>query len=52
MSLTLGDGNQVKERDIEDELLNKLQDLKYSYRPDIRDKTSLEQNAAIIPFSG
>lgn len=44
MSLTLGDVNQVKERDIEDELLNKLQDLKYSYRPDIRDKTSLEQN--------
>jgi type I restriction enzyme R subunit len=44
MSLTLGDVNQVKECDIEDELLNKLQDLKYSYRPDIRDKTSLEQN--------
>lgn len=44
MSLTLGDVNQVKECDIEDELLNKLQDLKYNYRPDIRDKASLEQN--------
>lgn len=47
MSLTLGDVNQVKECDIEDELLNKLQDLKYSYRPDIRDKISLEQNFRI-----
>jgi type I restriction enzyme R subunit len=44
MSLNLGNGYQTKERDLEDELLKKLQDLKYTYRPDIRDKVTLEQN--------
>ena len=44
MSLNLGNGYQTKERDLEDELLQKLQDLKYTYRPDIRDKVTLEQN--------
>ena len=44
MSLNLGNGYQTKERDLEDELLQKLQDLKYTYRPDIRDKATLEQN--------
>ena len=32
------------ERDIEDELISKLGDLKYEYRPDIRDKASLDKN--------
>lgn len=34
----------VKEADIEYGLVGKLQDLKYTYRPDIRDLSSLEQN--------
>lgn len=33
-----------KERDIEQKLVAKLEDLKYIYRPDIRDKARLEQN--------
>jgi type I restriction enzyme R subunit len=33
-----------KEQQIEDALIAKLQDLKYTYRNDIRDKVSLEQN--------
>lgn len=33
-----------KERDIEQKLIAKLEDLKYIYRPDIRDKAALEQN--------
>lgn len=41
MSLNLGPGYQTKESDLEDELLQKLQDLKYTYRPDIRDKATL-----------
>jgi hypothetical protein len=32
------------ERKIEDALLKKLRDLKYEYRPDIRDRATLEQN--------
>ncbi len=36
--------NIVKEADIEYGLVGKLQDLKYSYRPDIRDLNALEQN--------
>ncbi|MDI4656596.1 type I restriction endonuclease subunit R [Xanthobacter autotrophicus] len=32
------------ERDLEATLVNKLRDLKYEYRPDIRDRASLEQN--------
>lgn len=32
------------EQQIEQRLISKLQDLKYSYRPDIRDKAALEQN--------
>ena len=32
------------ERDIEEALIEKLKDLKYRYRDDIRDRTSLEQN--------
>src|SRR5690625_1702938 len=33
-----------KESDIEQKLISKLEELKYSYRPDIRDKVTLEQN--------
>lgn len=32
------------ERDIEDALIRKLQELKYTFRPDIKDRKSLEQN--------
>ncbi len=32
------------ERDIEDGLISKLKDLKYVYRPDIRDRDALERN--------
>jgi type I restriction enzyme R subunit len=32
------------ESNIERDLISKLQDLKYSYRPDIRDRATLEQN--------
>jgi hypothetical protein len=32
------------ERDLEDALLSKLQDLKYEYRHDIRDRATLEAN--------
>ncbi|MTJ80262.1 MAG: type I restriction endonuclease subunit R [Telmatospirillum sp.] len=32
------------ESGIEEELITKLQDLKYAYRPDIRDRTALEKN--------
>ncbi len=34
----------VKESHIEDDFIKKLQELKYTYRPDIRDKDALEQN--------
>lgn len=34
----------TKEQHIEETLISKLQDLKYTYRQDIRDKASLEQN--------
>lgn len=34
----------VKEQQIEQELINKLKDLKYIYRPEINDRASLEQN--------
>ncbi len=33
-----------KEQQIEQKLINKLVELKYSYRTDIRDKSALEQN--------
>jgi len=32
------------ERDLEEELIAKLRDLKYDYRPDIRDRATLEEN--------
>lgn len=32
------------ERDLEEDLVSKLRDLKYEYRPDIRDRASLEAN--------
>jgi type I restriction enzyme R subunit len=32
------------ERDLEDALVSKLKDLKYEYRPDIRDRAKLEKN--------
>ena len=32
------------ERDLEEALVTKLRDLKYEYRPDIRDRATLEQN--------
>ena len=35
---------KTKEKEIEDKLIQKLQDLKYNYRPDIRDRNSLEAN--------
>jgi type I restriction enzyme R subunit len=34
----------MKEKDIEEKLITRLEDLKYTHRPDIRDKTTLEQN--------
>ncbi|MBS4068851.1 MAG: type I restriction endonuclease subunit R [Sulfurimonas sp.] len=34
----------IKENKIEQDFIEKLQDLKYIYRPDIRDKDSLDQN--------
>jgi type I restriction enzyme R subunit len=34
----------VKEQDIESEFIQKLVDLKYTYRPDIRDRAALERN--------
>ena len=34
----------TKENEIEQKLIQKLQELKYTYRPDIRDKAALEQN--------
>ncbi|WP_210525959.1 hypothetical protein [Pantoea ananatis] len=34
----------TKEQQIEQDLIAKLQDLKYTYHSDIRDKASLEQN--------
>lgn len=34
----------VRESDIETDFINKLKELKYSYRPDIRDRSSLEEN--------
>jgi type I restriction enzyme R subunit len=34
----------TKESQIEEELICRLSDLKYTYRPDIRDKDTLEQN--------
>ena len=44
MSLNLGTGYQTKERDLEDELLQKLQDLKYTDLPYILDKYTRDQN--------
>ena len=32
------------ENQIEQDLISKLEDLKYTYRPDIRDRAALEQN--------
>ncbi|GFH62847.1 MAG: type I restriction-modification system subunit R [Candidatus Desulfovibrio kirbyi] len=34
----------MKEQEIEQDLVKKLSELKYSYRPDIRDRTALEKN--------
>ncbi|MCB1796334.1 MAG: type I restriction endonuclease subunit R, partial [Candidatus Competibacteraceae bacterium] len=34
----------LKESQIEQNLINRLEELKYTYRPNIRDKTALEQN--------
>jgi type I restriction enzyme R subunit len=34
----------TKEQDIEQGLISKLEDLKYTYRPDIRDRLTLEEN--------
>ncbi len=34
----------TKEQNIEDNFIKKLEDLKYAYRPDIRDKVTLEHN--------
>lgn len=34
----------LKESQIEQKLINKLEDLKYTHRPDVRDKAALEQN--------
>ena len=35
---------RVKESNIEDDFIDKLKELKYNYRPDIRDRTALEEN--------
>ena len=34
----------IRERDLEESLVTKLRDLKYEYRPDIRDRAALEAN--------
>jgi type I restriction enzyme R subunit len=34
----------LREQDIEDAFIEKLRTLKYSYRPDIRDRAALEHN--------
>lgn len=34
----------MTEQKIEQDLIEKLGDLKYTYRPDIRNRTTLEQN--------
>ena len=34
----------TKENQIEQDLIHKLTDLKYTYRPDIRDRDALEKN--------
>ena len=34
----------IRERQIEDSFIQKLKDLKYSYRPDINNRATLEQN--------
>ena len=34
----------TKEQQIEQALITRLEDLKYTYRPDIRDRETLEQN--------
>ena len=34
----------LRERQIEDNFIKKLQDLKYSFRPDICDRVTMEQN--------
>jgi len=34
----------AREQDIENQLIERLKDLKYTYRPDIRDRYSLEKN--------
>lgn len=34
----------MKEKQIEDRLIDKLTDLKYTFRPDIRDRETLEKN--------
>ena len=34
----------IKENNIENDFIDKLKELKYNYRPDIRDRTTLEQN--------
>ena len=36
--------DKTKEKDIEDKLIQKLEDLKYNYRPDIRDRNTLDNN--------
>ncbi len=36
----------TKENQIEQRLISKLDDLKYSYRPDIRDRDTLEKISA------
>ena len=39
-----GKANMLKELDIEKDFINKLRDLKYTYREDIQDRKTLEQN--------
>ena len=34
----------MKEQEIEQDLINTLTDLKYTYRPEIKDRASLEKN--------
>ncbi|HEY5042307.1 MAG TPA: hypothetical protein VIK53_09920, partial [Verrucomicrobiae bacterium] len=37
-------GFVLKEQGIEDAFIEKLRELKYTYRPDIRDRAALEKN--------
>ena len=40
----MASNNQISERTIEEQFIEKLVDLKYQFRPDIKDREELESN--------